>query len=101
PLTFPLMWWSSSSVGHWILGHGGRPPPPLHHDLFQSPWSEIMRVLHPMLVGALPLGVVSGVIAYFVVRAAVRAYQSARRDRLAARRPTQQGSQRPSEVPGE
>lgn len=101
PLTFPLMWWSSYSVGHWILGHGGRPPPPLHHDLFHAPWSEIMRVLHPMLVGALPLGVVSGVIAYFVVRAAVRAYQSARRDRLAARRPTQQGSQRPSEVPGE
>ncbi|WP_291746794.1 DUF2062 domain-containing protein [Bauldia sp.] len=94
PLTFPFMWWGSYTVGHWLLGHelGGAPPPPMRPDLFHAPWQEIVSVLEPMLVGALPLGVISGLIAYFIVRAAVRAYQGARRERLAARRGLGAGS---------
>lgn len=97
PFTFPVMLWSSYSLGHWLLGlfHRGAPhppPPPLRPDLFHGSLDEVLHVLHPMLIGALPLGLVSGFLTYFVVRTIVRAYQGARRERLAARREGSAGS---------
>jgi uncharacterized protein len=88
PFTFPLLWWSSYSLGHWLLYHGpshGRPPP-IHLGFGTAAWEEIVPVLKPMLVGAVPLGLVSGLIAYVIVRFMVTAYQTARRQRLATRR---------------
>ena len=94
PFTFPLMWWSAFRLGHWMLGmkpHMGKLPPG-HESLVHATWAEILPVLRPMLVGAVPLGIVSGVIAYFIVRAAVTAYQNARRRRLETRRMMGAGS---------
>ena len=88
PLTFPFMWWSSYAVGRGLIG--GSP----HHERFgqimrgigKAPFSELLPILKPMLVGALPLGALSGVVTYLIVRFAVRAYQTGRRDRLMERR---------------
>ena len=87
PFTFPFMWWASYELGHWILGI----EPAAGHNpslgtLMQGPWHEILPILRPMLVGAVPLGALAGVIAYFIVRFAVNAYQTARRRRLEDRR---------------
>ena len=88
PLTFPFMWWSSYAVGRGLLGG-----PPNHERFGQimsgigkAPFAEILPILKPMLAGALPLGALSGVVTYLIVRFAVRAYQAARRERLAVRR---------------
>ncbi|WP_421723453.1 DUF2062 domain-containing protein [Bauldia sp.] len=86
PITFPFMWWLSYTVGSHILALGpGAPKLPLG-NLAEASWSEILAVLPPMLLGAVPLGLVSGTLAYFIVRGAVRAYQAARRERLASRK---------------
>lgn len=88
PFTFPFMWWSSFELGHRILGI--KPAPGgLHPGLggfWEGTWSEVLPILQPMLVGAVPLGTVAAIISYFVVRAAVAAYQTARRRRLEDRR---------------
>jgi uncharacterized protein len=86
PLTFPFMWWLAYEVGHRFLGiHGGAFA--AHWGATgKSPLDEFIPILEPMLIGALPLGIVSGGLAYLIVSAAVRAYQHARRERLAARR---------------
>ena len=76
PLTFPFMWWSAYAVGRTLLGM-----PPEHERL-----AEMMPILKPMVVGALPLGALSGAVAYLIVSFMVREYRKARRARLAVRR---------------
>jgi hypothetical protein len=96
PFTFPFMWWASFELGHWILGIK---PAAGHHpslgNLMEGPWHEILPILQPMLVGAVPLGTLAGVIAYFIVRFAVTAYQTARRRRLEDRRLAASGTPAP------
>ena len=86
PLTFPLMWWLAYETGSRILGvapGGGATLP----DVDGPPaWREILPILEPMLVGAVPLGLVSGLLAYLIVRQLVRMYHRARRRRLLANR---------------
>jgi uncharacterized protein (DUF2062 family) len=88
PLTFPFMWWSSYAVGRVLLGM-----PPEHERLAEmmknigrAPLAEIMPILKPMVVGALPLGALSGIVTYLIVSFMVRQYRKARRARLAERR---------------
>ncbi|MCP4384869.1 MAG: DUF2062 domain-containing protein [Hyphomicrobiales bacterium] len=86
PLTFPFMWWLSYTVGSSILDLGKRAPKLPQGGLADASWAEILDVLPAMLLGAVPLGLISATVAYFIVRGAVRAYQNARRQRLETRR---------------
>lgn len=94
PFTFPLMWWSAFELGQKILGLKHHMPklPPGHESLMHATWDEILPVLKPMLVGAVPLGIASGFVAYLIVRSAVAAYQNSRRRRLETRRTMGAGS---------
>jgi uncharacterized protein (DUF2062 family) len=90
PLTLPAMWALDYKVGDFLLGlHAGAKPPHILHNLAEKSFAAIWPILKPLFVGSVPLGLVSGVISYFVVRVAVQAYQEARRHRLAARRQVQ------------
>lgn len=87
PLTFPVMWWLAYETGSRMLGlapGGGAVLPGTDEP---PAWSEILPILKPMLIGAVPLGLVSGLIAYLIVRQLVRMYHRARRRRVLANRP--------------
>jgi uncharacterized protein (DUF2062 family) len=88
PLTFPLMWWSSFSLGNRLLDDGGPETDfaDVAHALTHEPLAGILPLIKPLTVGSLPLGVASALLSYAVVYLAVRTYQNARRHRLAARR---------------
>jgi uncharacterized protein (DUF2062 family) len=89
PLTLPAMWALNYKLGEFLLGesHAPLPPPPGGRGGFaEESLHAILPILKPMLLGSIPLGLVSGAISYFVVRVAVHAYQSSRRQRLEARR---------------
>jgi uncharacterized protein (DUF2062 family) len=89
PLTFPLMWWSSFSLGNRMLAEGGGEETDLAdvaHAITHEPLEGILPLIKPLTVGSLPLGIASAILSYAFVYLAVRAYQNARRHRLAARR---------------
>lgn len=85
PLTFPAMWWLAYELGHLMLGteSGGQVLP---GTAGAPPWYDVLPILEPMLLGAVPLGVVSGLASYLIVRALVRTYQHARRRHIRASR---------------
>jgi len=85
PLTFPFIWTLSYRTGRWILGEAGMqdPSPHLGVDIRSQSWEALWPVLKPMLVGAVPLGIIAWVLFYFLVRTLVRSFQEARRRRLA------------------
>jgi len=87
PLTFPIMWTMSYRLGRWMLGEGPADLPSFDmlQDFWEKSWDVIMPVLKPMLVGAVPLGIVNWVVFYFLVRTIVRSFQDARQRRLAVR----------------
>lgn len=88
PLTFPFIWAVTWEVGHHILGGetsgGGRVD---LESLFTTVgaaklWEPLLK---PMLVGAVPLAIVSGIIIYPVTYKMVATFQRRRRERLADR----------------
>jgi hypothetical protein len=84
PLTFPLMWWLAYETGNRMLGAasaGGAGVPDASTPLV---WAEIVPILKPMMIGAVPLGLASGLVTYVIVRQLVRMYHRARRRRLLA-----------------
>ncbi len=86
PLTFPVMWWLAYETGNVLLGvgaGGGADLPSAHGPLV---WEEVLPILRPMLIGAVPLGLLSGFAAYLVVRQLVRMYHEGRRRRFLAKR---------------
>lgn len=91
PLTFPFIWASTFKVGSWILSGRGTPPPhEIHHQFQERLLSKSLDVLlpmiKPMLVGAIPLGAVTGITCYFLVYKSVELYQARRRKALAGKR---------------
>jgi uncharacterized protein (DUF2062 family) len=87
PLTFPLLWGASWETGKLILHdrlpqHG--PPAHLgemmHHLSFSQLWGPVLK---PMLIGAVPLGLVFGLLFYGVTRWGMIAFREQRRKRLA------------------
>lgn len=100
PWTFPFMWVASYEVGHYLLsGHlgGGQPAPWAFADMAgyvaeaarqaaaAGPWGTVKRlvadlrvVAWPMLVGSVPLGLVTGLLIYFPLARAIGLYQLAR-----------------------
>ncbi|MGV8939551.1 MAG: DUF2062 domain-containing protein [Allorhizobium sp.] len=89
PLTFPFIWASTWEIGNYVLGThatGGGERVNLARlfeklDLSQL-WGPILK---PMVVGAVPLAVITGPLIYIVTFYAVRGFQRRRRARLAAR----------------
>jgi uncharacterized protein len=97
PLTFPFIWALSYRVGLWVLGHRDAVAPPIDMSAGLLAYSKeaLLPVIKPMLVGAVPLGLIAWVVFYFLVKALVRSFQDARRRRLeknAARRATVQAT---------
>src|SRR5262245_40083291 len=70
PLTLPAMWALDYKVGELLLGAKHRRLPlhfeeeSLAHKSFEALWP----IFKPMFIGSIPLGLVSGAIAYFIVR---------------------------------
>jgi uncharacterized protein (DUF2062 family) len=96
PLTLPALWAIDFKVGELLLGdhHARRLPMAVPESLAHKSFAALLPIVKPMFVGSIPLGLISGFISYFIVRAAVQAYQNARRERLEARRLSRLGEAR-------
>lgn len=98
PISFPFIWAATYSTGNLLLygemGHGG-PEETLNglkeidfwevgfaglRDVVISIWEPVLK---PMSVGAIPLGIAMGCLAYVVTRYAAIAFQLSRRRMLA------------------
>lgn len=94
PLTIPFIWASSYKLGRMLIGgahfRGGGDLP---HNFAERSLYAIWPVIKPMLVGAVPLGLVTAAIFYVLVFFATRGFQAMRRERLAIRRRQQQDGQ--------
>jgi hypothetical protein len=90
------MWVADFKLGERILGahHFRRIAVQVPETLAHHSFDAILPILKPMLIGWALLGSVSGLVSYFIVRAAVQAYQHARRERLEARRLSRLGEAR-------
>ncbi|MCW5717884.1 MAG: DUF2062 domain-containing protein [Bauldia sp.] len=96
PLTFPLIWLITYEIGWVVLGFWddgpmGRVPLDIA-GIMSSGWDSVATVIGPMIIGAIPLGVVVGFAVYFVTRWGVASYQNGRSERLAARRGSAEAS---------
>jgi uncharacterized protein (DUF2062 family) len=96
PLTLPALWAADFKVGELLLRdhHQRRLPLEVPESLAHKSFATLLPIIKPIFIGSLPLGLVTGFISYFVVRAAVQAYQHARRERLEARRVSRLGEAR-------
>jgi uncharacterized protein (DUF2062 family) len=105
PLSFPFIWGSTYSVGHFILSgagtHGAEITGSAHlrmgeiarADFFEIGIIGILQkisglwdpVVKPMLVGAIPLGIAAGIVAYVITRWLAIAFRAARKKQLEAK----------------
>ncbi len=102
PVTVPLLWGASWETGKLILQEhvsaNGTPEhlsAMLHHMSFAQLWRP---VLEPLAIGAVPLGIVCGLLFYGITRWGVGVFQEQRRHRLAEKAARRQ--RRPDEVGG-
>nr|WP_011580287.1 MULTISPECIES: DUF2062 domain-containing protein [Chelativorans] len=89
PLTFPFIWGATLETGKFIL-RGEHPagigPKDIGHMLWHLEFEKLWEpLLKPMAIGSLPLGLLAGLIFYFVTRGATNAFREERRKRLAER----------------
>lgn len=84
PITFPFIWIATYDVGFWFLEGSEAPDEPaMSAGMFTAQaLDSILPVIVPMLVGAVPLGLVVSAVIYYLTRGAVEAYQARRRERL-------------------
>lgn len=97
PLTFPVIWIGTYETGNIILGWFGRAgnaktAEELTQRLLTDSLHNIWPVIEPMLVGCIPVAIVTGGIAYVAVFFAAQAFQTSRRERFAIRRRELHGS---------
>ncbi|WP_417409712.1 DUF2062 domain-containing protein [Hoeflea sp.] len=89
PLSFPFIWALTIKIGNMLIGvetgahqkHVNLEALLRHLDVKQL-WDPVLK---PMLIGAIPPGVITGVGFYILTYWGVRAFQTRRRSRLAAR----------------
>lgn len=89
PLSFPFIWTLTLKLGNMLIGietgahqkHVNLEALLRHLDVSQL-WEPVLK---PMLIGAIPPGVVSGVAFYILTYWTVRAFQARRKSRLAER----------------
>ncbi|NVK32853.1 MAG: DUF2062 domain-containing protein [Rhodobacteraceae bacterium] len=91
PITFPFIWASTFKLGNFILEGKHRHieeelSDPFHPHILNQSFDTFFPVIKPMLVGAVPLGLITGVISYFIVWKSVEVYQRQRRHSLAQKR---------------
>ncbi len=92
PLTFPFIWFITHNTGSYLLGQEGREeisisaPEAGMKLLFTDParffselWAGLEPVFFPMCVGAIPLGLSCGIVAYLLLKPAVGRYKERRR----------------------
>jgi uncharacterized protein (DUF2062 family) len=87
PLTWPAIWASTYALGHFVLGGPAEAAEPhfqhmFHHMQLAQLWRPL---LEPMLIGALPLGLIFAFAAYGLTRWGMTAFHRRRRARLARR----------------
>lgn len=97
PLTFPLIWGATYSLGARILGYNGAHEAATHlHD--HLTWSNfslhaVWTLILPMLVGGVIMGSVGWVLFYFPIKAAIAGYQNRRNARIAERSASAQAAE--------
>jgi uncharacterized protein len=117
PFTFPLIWASTYAVGRFILT--GATAPLFHNGAAHARLEEIGAsgifavglggmaekiaslwdpVVKPMMIGAIPLGIVAGILAYLVTRWVAAGFRTARKKRLAAKASAMKGGPDQEEV---
>jgi len=89
PLTFPFIWAASYELGRFLLGQEAGGIPVSTHHLMGLSLDQLLPILKPLIVGSLPLGIVMGLIVYFIVARAVTLYQGERRERITRGRAVQ------------
>lgn len=91
PLTFPLIWFATYHVGNWALGETSNINViDLSDSLLNKSFDQLWPLLKPMTVGGVPLGILAGTTAYFIVKKAAVSYQrKSRKRRLIRGRPAQ------------
>lgn len=103
PWTFPFIWVAIYKLGTMIIGlpETGEAERLSFDLLISHPGSAIRPLLLPMIVGGLPLALLSWFISYWLVRRALERIQAARRERLEmarARKTLLKGGRRPKDV---
>ncbi|MBD8894302.1 DUF2062 domain-containing protein [Roseibium litorale] len=91
PLTFPFIWASTYKLGSWILhGEAVRAHGEVHEQFQQRLLTKsldvLLPMLKPMMVGAVPLGLICGAVCYVIVYKSVEVYQLRRRNTMDRRR---------------
>jgi len=107
PFSFPFIWLATFNVGNYLLGNEGRHavdmtlPEGTFWLLFTDPsaffevvWAVMDPYFVPMLIGSIPLGLVTSIVIYFAVRPIVSKYQQRRRSRLEKKRQNNQSRKR-------
>lgn len=86
PLTFPFLWGTSWKIGNYLLGSAataGSGGINLHHLYETLSIHELWRpIIEPMLLGAVPPALASGLVSYLAIYFAARAFQARRKHRL-------------------
>ena len=98
PATFPFIWVASYRLGHWLLGSFAIMPRSSEAWTLQWLLENYERLVWPMTVGGVPLGIAVGLALYFPLVKAITAYQEVRRRRRERR--ARQRAGRPLEPAG-
>lgn len=90
PWTFPFMFFGAYHLGNFVMGRvhtpiDGIPFEPVSFS-FETIMHDPMALLIPMTIGAVILGILCAIVAYYLVFGMVRGYQSHRKKQLSDRR---------------
>lgn len=90
PATFPFIWAATYEIGRLVTQRGpAEAPHPAALESSLSP-SNILAiwdpVVKPMLIGAVPLGLVAAILSFVLVRSAVKSFQAHRKRQISAGR---------------
>jgi hypothetical protein len=86
PLTYPLIWYVTYHVGHFMMGAEPKPREiDLSGGIFQSSFEQLWPIVKPMMLGCVPVGLLLAALSYVLVKPMVEAYKNARRRELKLR----------------
>jgi uncharacterized protein len=86
PLTYPLIWYATYSVGNFMLGTDKKAEEiNLSGGIFQSSLDQLWPILKPMTLGCVPVGLLLAAVSYVLVKPMVEAYKHRRRRELELR----------------